>query len=312
MKKRLLSAFLVLAMVLTLLPSAALAAGPGQTGLVDQYTNEDGTFDLYYGQQPPTWTGYGQTGPSQTDPATYTVDVGQTGTIDNLFFQYTVTCSNPVWSPHYCIDMTPVDYYIPDITVTGDGAIKDAYFTIEGLNDGSTYQGWPCLQFHYTGEKAGNVQVTFQANQYYRLEGGLAGNCSICGWYVTIPSVSWIQNQITLNIRVTEPESEVPVTKALTKVERDGKTVELEDPVSDTVLYEGDQVTWTIQVTNNTNAQQTYYLTDLLTSNGFSAGYAEMTYQDSVINSGSNTGSITVEGKQTATLTAAYTVARPG
>ena len=106
-----------------------------------------------------------------------------------------------------------------------------------------------------------------------------------------------------------DPEDPVTVTKILTSVERDGKTVELANPVSDTVLYEGDQVTWTIQVTNNTNTQKTYYLTDLLTYTEIEAGSAEMTYQGSVINSDSNTGRITVGGNKTATLTAAYTVA---
>ena len=49
------------------------------------------------------------------------------------------------------------------------------------------------------------------------------------------------------------PTPDITVTKELTSVVRDGKTIT--EGLSDSkVLYEGDQLTWTITVTNNTES----------------------------------------------------------
>ncbi len=128
------------------------------------------------------------------------------------------------------------------------------------------------MQFHYTGTKAGNVQVTFKANQYYQLTSGLEGNCTVCGWYVYIPPVSWIQNQITLNIQVKDSTSDLdPSIDDFTKtrltpafpqdvdLDLEGVTVNYSDQV---VIPNGGDVTLLYALTVTGDAGANFTITD--------------------------------------------------
>ena len=105
----------------------------------------------------------------------------------------------------------------------------------------------------------------------------------------------------------TEPSKDpVTVSKTLSSVVRDGQEVK---PVgSETVLYEDDKVTWTIKITNNTNDEMTYRVTDLLTYSNVQAGTATMTWNGTVINNDSNTGTVTIPANSAVDITATYTV----
>ena len=299
MKKRLLSAFLVLAMVLTLLPSAALAVEQ-KDDYLDGVSLNVGTPRNYLHMD-------------ALSAGTFTATVGETVSYQRLprLTSYCPRCYNVV------LDAIPEYYMVPQVgsySLTKTGVIDNCSFS---LAYSKSMRGYPCLQFNYDAVSAGTTQV--ELTIYYNFnDPGIAGTdykaCGTCGQWITVNSNrNWYKQTIHFTVVVQDPKPTEPVTvtKALTSVVRDEKTVDLANPVSNTVLYEGDQVTWTIQVTNNTDTQKTYYITDLLTYDGIEAGSAEMTYQGNVINPGINNGNITVGGKQTATLTAAYTVA-PG
>ena len=115
---------------------------------------------------------------------------------------------------------------------------------------------------------------------------------------------------------IIPPEPPVVVTKTLAEVVREGEEVEAD---AGAVLYDGDVVTWTITVTNNTGADVTYTVTDLMayvndsTGDEVSAGTPVMTCNGTVINQTdtgtlSHSGQITVETGETATITATATL----
>ena len=269
MKKQILSVLLVLVLVVGILPIGVLAAGPNEMGLVDTYTNSDGTFQLYYGPRssyaPSTWTGLGTIGNPAEDTTIHNVDLEEAGIIPNMLFQYTVTCvGRPYY--HYCIDMPPTQYYIESFSQSGTGSIKDVYFSLEGFDDSSTYDGWPCLQLNYTGETAGDVEVVFKVNQYYNVK-SQTGYCAVCGSYVSIPGISWLQTEITLHIHVNGEPSLEP---AITGFEKERL---LEEPagldLTDEISYDseisipsGGSVTLLYQLTVNGTAGKLFTVTD--------------------------------------------------
>lgn len=115
---------------------------------------------------------------------------------------------------------------------------------------------------------------------------------------------------------IIPPEPPVVVTKTLAEVVREGEEVEAD---AGAVLYDGDVVTWTITVTNNTGADVTYTVTDLMAyvndsiGDKVSAGTPVMTCNGTVINQTdtgtlSDSGQITVEAGKTATITATATL----
>ena len=217
--KKSLSWLLAICMILSLIPTIALAAGPGETGLVDTYSYYYSTYDrtettkLHYAEEPSSWTGRGTIGNSYSDSDS--LGVGETGTRE-LFFQFTQTC------PHcynYCIDRVPEEYYIPSVEQTGTGKVENVYFSLAPLNDGSAYSKRACLQLHYTAVEAGTVQLSFKVNQNYNYSGAL-GLCRFCYNAVQTASRQWIQNSITVTINIdndpTTPtipdDSEVDIT----------------------------------------------------------------------------------------------------
>ena len=105
-----------------------------------------------------------------------------------------------------------------------------------------------------------------------------------------------------------DPEDPVTVTKTLTSVVRDGTPLDAEEVNSDTVLYEDDEVTWTIQITNNTDSEVTYRVTDKLSYGGEQAGTATMTLNGAVINDDSTTGTVIIPANDAVEITATYTV----
>ena len=217
--KKPLSWLLAICMILSLIPTIALAAGPGETGLVDTYSYYYSTYDrtettkLYYAKEPSSWTGYGTKGDSYSDSDS--LGVGETGTRE-LFFQFTQTCPSCY---RYCIDRVPEEYYIPSVTQTGTGKVENVYFSLAPLNDGSAYSKRACLQLHYTAVEAGTVQLKFNANQNYNYQ-GMLGRCRFCNNVAQTRDMYWIQNPMTVTINIdsdpTTPtipdDSEVDIT----------------------------------------------------------------------------------------------------
>ena len=106
----------------------------------------------------------------------------------------------------------------------------------------------------------------------------------------------------------------VDVTNTITKVVRDGK--EIENPSAITYLYDGDEVTWTFNISNNSNTEATYTLTDSLTytpNDGISepvpAGPVTLTDSEgNVLNNGDTPASITIPADTTVNVTATFTL----
>ena len=104
------------------------------------------------------------------------------------------------------------------------------------------------------------------------------------------------------------PTPDITVTKELTSVMRDGKEQITEGVTGeDIVVYEGDQLTWTITVTNSTNSELTFTIKDQLVIDDPNSPYKDFPHVkdgDHII--GYN--SVVVQAGGSKTLTASWTV----
>ena len=106
------------------------------------------------------------------------------------------------------------------------------------------------------------------------------------------------------------PTPDITVTKELTSVVRDGKTIT--EGLSDSkVLYEGDQLTWTITVTNNTESGFYFKIADdLKLTKVLTEDITHEEKETLKVNGGSsfNPDYELIQAKQSEELTASYTV----
>ena len=137
------------------------------------------------------------------------------------------------------------------------------------------------------------------------------------GWYTDqrftnkYDFVTLVTEDITLYAKWEKTGPDITVTKELTGVLRDGE--EQEGPFSDeTVLYENDQLTWTITVTNNTESALSFKIEDCLQlEKVITAVESDVVEKKLEVTDDSANFSpdwVTVQSKQSAKMTASYTV----
>ena len=269
MKKRVLSALMVLCMVLTLLPVSAFAAPKSEDTVVRFYVEGTGSQVEYNVDNQPTSYGKSITLKVEKDFA--------------LLADSTVTNSTASQVDGTKVEGdTEVENWLKACGADTPGALKDISSLIVAIN--AEY-------------KARGINTRLNPDEFNDFK------------YV---SAGWIgSNDSSYHVHIKLIRN-VEVTNTLTNVVRDENKVE--NVSASTYLYDGDQVTWTLNITNNSNTDAMYSLVDLLTYKnniGDSVPTGPVVLKDSQgteINNSSNNATISVPKESSCTITATFTL----
>ncbi|MBS5550440.1 MAG: hypothetical protein KHX40_14810, partial [Oscillospiraceae bacterium] len=190
MKKRVLSALMVLCMVLTLLPVSAFA--------VEQKDDYLGGVSLSVG------TPKNHLHADPLDVGTFTATVGNTDSYQRLprLTSYCPRCYDIV------LEAIPEYYMVPQVgsySLSKEGVIDNCSFS---LAYSKSMSGYPCLQFNYDAVGAGITEVDLTV--YYNFnDPGIAGNdfkaCGTCGQWITVQSNrNWYEQTIHFTVTVKD------------------------------------------------------------------------------------------------------------
>ena len=269
MKKRVLSALMVLCMVLTLLPVSAFAAPKSEDTVVRFYVEGTGSQVEYNVDNQPTSYGKSITLKVEKDFA--------------LLADSTVTNSTaPQVDGTKVEGDTEVENWLKLYGADTPDALKDISSLIAAIN----------AEYNERG-----IDTRLNPDEFNDFK------------YV---SAGWIgSNDSSYHVHIKLIRN-VEVTNTLTNVVRDGK--EVENVSANTYLYDGDQVTWTLNITNNSNTNAMYSLVDLLTYKnniGDSVPTGPVVLKDSQgteINNSNNNATISVPKESSCTITATFTL----
>ena len=269
MKKRVLSALMVLCMVLTLLPVSAFAAPKSGNTVVRFYVEgTDSQVEYNVDNQP---TSYGKS-------ITLKVEKDFALLADSTVINSTA----PQVDGTKVEGDTEVENWLRTYGADTPEALKDISSLIAAIN--AEY-------------KARGIDTQLNHDEFNDFK------------YV---SAGWIgSNDSSYHVHIKLIRN-VEVTNTLTNVVRDGNKVE--NVSASTYLYDGDQVTWTLNITNNSNTDATYSLVDLLTYKnniGDSVPTGPVVLKDSQgteINNRNNNATISVPKESSCTITATFTL----
>ena len=175
--------------------------------------------------------------------------------------------------------------------------------TVTYHGNGGTYKGNETRKDTWEYDAAG---YTVQSDAYGFEQDGYA----FVGWYRDEACTQEVSGpihtteDIDLYAKWEKTGPDITVTKELTSVVREGQNQAITD---DMVLYEGDELTWTITVTNNTESALSFKIADELKLTQGTVEYSEgLTVTDG--SPSFNKDSVPVQPGHSKELTARYTV----
>lgn len=200
--KRFVALMMSMAMIFMMVPVTVFA---GETEIQTAGTNARGVVDrledttLYYPNYADGAVDWG----NYHDPSSYVVTVGEKGYVQNL-----QTFSRSCWN---CGSIATEDsatiYAIPELNydadILSDCSVSLAPYESEDADD-QGYEGVPCVQFNFTGKKAGTTRVEFD-EYFYVYAGAAYGNCDYCGTWLSFDAAKgWAKVHVSFDVTVKE------------------------------------------------------------------------------------------------------------